>query len=255
MASIPIASLTLAAALALPVASQASTLDYFAKLDPLNGSGVHGRANLKLDTDTYMLKVHLKARGLAPNQLHVQHIHGPIGADGKPAAAVTPSLAGGSDLDGDGIIELAEAIPNYGPILLNLQNPTKPGFDGFPTAPNGKINFKYTYDLSNSPAFGDNVLTDDPDDTFSAADLLPLNLREIVIHGGFLSAGQGFGEGEADGTAGYKTVLPVATGLISPSQSPSPSPVPLPASVWLVLAGLGGLGAIKARRSGAPTAA
>ena len=91
-------------------------------------------------------------------------------------------------------------------------------------------------------AFGLNTLTDDPDDSFSAADLLPLGLREIVLHGGFLAEGQGFGPGEADGTAGYKTVLPVAAGVITAA------PVPLPASVWLIAAALGGLGALRARR-------
>ena len=66
-----------------------------------------------------------------------------------------------------------------------------------------------------------------------------------MLHGGFLDEGQGFGPGEAGGTTAYKTVLPVAAGVITAA------PVPLPASVWLIAAALGGLGALRARR---PTA-
>ncbi|WP_160939569.1 hypothetical protein, partial [Teichococcus coralli] len=36
--------------------------------------------------------------------------------------------------------------------------------------------------------------------------------KEIVLHGLTLQEGQGGGGGEADGTAGYKAVLPVASG-------------------------------------------
>ena len=49
----------------------------------------------------------------------------------------------------------------------------------------------------------------------SKDDLLPLNLREIVLHGMTLQDGEGANSGEADGTAGYKTVLPVACGQIN----------------------------------------
>ncbi len=230
--------LAMAVALGLPAASMASTLNYVADLNPLSGSGVSGRATLALDTATYLLDVHIKARGLAPDQLHVQHIHGTFGPDGKPSQAVTPSFSGGADTDGDGIIELAEGVPFYGPIILNLSQ----GDGSFPMAPKGKVNFHEIYDLSSTPAFGLNAETGAP---FSAADLLPLGLREIVLHGGFLSEGQGFGPGEADGTAGYKTVLPVAAGVITAAA------VPLPASVWLIVAGLGGIGALRARRRAA----
>jgi hypothetical protein len=135
---------------------------------------------------------------------------------------------------------LAEGVPFSGPIILNLSDAD----GGFPTAPKGKVDFHQIYDLSSTPAFAVNAATDKP---FSAEDLLPLDLREIVLHGGFLAEGQGFGPGEADGTAGYKTVLPVAAGVINATTAP----VPLPASVWLIAAGLGGLGALRARRKAA----
>jgi hypothetical protein len=240
MMKIPRLPLAVAVALALPVAAGATSLNYVADLNPLSGSGVSGRATLALDTATNLLDVHVKAKGLTPGQLHVQHIHGTFGPDGRPTQAVTPSFAGGADTDRDGIIELAEGVPFYGPIILNLSD----GAGGFPTAPKGKVNFHQIYDLSSTSAFAVNAATDKP---FSAEDLLPLDLREIVLHGGFLAEGQGFGPGEADGTAGYKTVLPVAAGVINATTAP----VPLPASVWLIAAGLGGLGALRARRKAA----
>jgi hypothetical protein len=232
-----LAAVSLAIAFALPLAAQATTLvSYVAKLDPLSGSGVSGRADLTLDTDTGMLDVRLRASGLAPNQLHVQHIHGTFGPDGKPTQAVTPSFSAGSDTDGDGIIELAEGVPSYGPIVLSLTDAA----GGFPMAPKGRIDYFHTFDLSKTDAFAGNPLPDDPDNKFTVADLLPLNLREIVVHGGFLADGQGFGPGEANGVAGYKTVLPVAAGAIAP--------VPLPAGIWLLGAAIGGLGVLRARR-------
>lgn len=230
----------LAATVSMPLAASAATFNYFARLNPLSGSGVSGGANLSLNTDANTLRVRVRAEGLAPNQLHVQHIHGTFGPDGKPSNAITPSFARGADSDNDGVIELAEGVPFYGPIILSLTDDTKPGTDGFPTAPNGKIDFSFTYDLANTPAFGSNLLTDDPDDTFKAADLMPLGFREIVLHGGFLDEGQGANGGEADGTPGFKTVLPVAAGEIAP--------VPLPAGVWLIGAAIGGLGLMGTRR-------
>lgn len=241
-----LSAVTFAATLLATGGSQAETLNYYSVIKPLSGSGVSGRGSLSLDTETGVLTARIRARGLAPDMTHVQHIHGTFGPDGAPSQSVTPSFAAGADTDGDGIIELGEGVPFYGPIVLSLTDDTKTGLDGFPTAPGGKVDQTYTFDLASTTAFGNNALTDDPDDTFDMTDLLPLYLREIVLHGGFLGEGQGSNGGEADGTAGYKVVLPVAAGTIAP--------VPLPAPALLLIGGIAALGAIRARGRAGNTA-
>ncbi len=248
-----------ALALAAPSFAAAATTNYVAYLNPLSGSGVSGRADLSFDSFDHTLDVRVRATGLAPNQIHIQHIHGTFG-DGTPAAtpahdhdspaapanpgsgmtpsdAEIPSFANGGDADGDGIIELLEGVPFYGPIVLNLGDQTKTGLDAFPTAPDGTIDFTQTYDLDDTASFGTG---------FGFSDLFPLTFRHIVVHGAFLAEGVGAGTpGEADGTAGYKLVLPVAIGDIQLA------PVPLPAAGWMMLAGLGGLAGLRRLRRAA----
>ena len=186
-----------------------SDLFYTTTFTALNGSGATGEAILAYDIQTQRLTVAISASGLEPNQVHIQHIHGfPDGTDAK-----TPTLA--QDVDGDGFIELAEGGVTYGPILLDLAADHENGsgsdnghshgsLEGFPTAPDGKIWFIESYTL---PEQG---LTANP----------MLDLREIIIHGMTVPATAGAGStgpapNEVDGTAGYKLVLPVASGEIS----------------------------------------
>jgi hypothetical protein len=168
----------------------------------LNNSGVTGYAELARSGDS--LTVRIAADGLDPNQAHIQHIHGRIAEDGTAVDSNTPGAA--SDVDGDGFVELAEGLPQYGPILLNLSTPQGAGLDGFPTAPDGKIRYEQTFDLTSMAGFGMGI---------DAANLFPLDLREMVIHGLTVDGSAGAGTpGEIDGTAGYKLVLPVASGEI-----------------------------------------
>ena len=84
----------------------------------LNNSGVTGYAELARSGNS--LTVRVTADGLDPNQVHIQHIHGRVAENGDAVDSNTPGAA--SDLDGDGFVELAEGLPQYGPILLNLSS-------------------------------------------------------------------------------------------------------------------------------------
>ena len=175
---------------------------YTTTFTALNGSGVTGEAIVAYDIQTRTVTVAISASGLEANQPHIQHIHGfPDGTN-----ATTPTLA--QDDDGDGYVELAEGLDTYGPILLNLSTNHDNGvgtdnghdhgdFAGFPTAPDGDIWFVEQYQLA----------ADDP------LTMGSFDLREIVIHGITVPEGAGAGTpGEVDGSAGYKAVLPVASG-------------------------------------------
>lgn len=223
------------ATLAIATASSAATRNYETTLTDISNLGASGRVSFALDTEANTLGVSIRASGLAPDQIHIAHIHGPVDEMGTPTNAVTPSFGAGADTDGDGFIELAEGLPFYGGILLNLSDDTVPGLAGFSTAPGGEISFDYVYNLLTTPNFtpGNSIDT-----------LLPLYLREVVIHGAFLNAGQGSNGGEADGTAGYKLILPVLSGEIVEV----PAPIPLPAAGWALLSGLGGLAALRRLR-------
>lgn len=223
------ATFVLAAALPLPTIAATA---YSAVLNPLNNSGVSGTANLFLDGD--MLTVNLTAFGLEPDQLHVQHIHGLLDSNNMPLDSTSPTIA--QDADGDGFVELAEGLTTYGPILLQLTAPPGDTTSGFPTAPNGQINYSQTFDLSLQSQFGT---------AFSKEQLVPLFLREIVIHGMTVGAVGAGTPGEINGIAEYKPTLPVASGEIFELNV---APVPEPETYALMLAGLALLGGVARRR-------
>jgi hypothetical protein len=220
-------ALALAAGLlTVPALALANPTYYHTTFTTLNDSGVTGNANLMLDGD--MLTVHINASGLQPGMGHAQHIHGTFsdGMTGSNTDATTPTMA--QDANGDGFIELGEGQTTYGPILVPLF-----GSDGsFPTAPDGTIDFTNTYDLTDSSVYQSPLSRDGTVES----DLMPLDFREIVLHG--MNApvditdnanGNSYAMGE------YDPVFPVASGEIVANAMA----VPEPSTIFDMLAGLG----------------
>lgn len=165
----------------------------------LNGTGAHGTISMQLRGNRY-LTVQIDATGLEPGIQHLGHIHG-LASPGAVQNSVCPTTA--QDADHDNYVELAEGLVTYGPIIIGFGN-TDPDMDG-------TVHFRHTYDLNDPNIFQPG---------YSKADVLPLDLREVVLHGLTLQAGQGatnadsIAPNEADGTAGEKAVLPVTCGDI-----------------------------------------
>ena len=178
-------------------------------LGALNSSGVNASAVLAMNTETdgtQYLNVAISATGMTPNQVHAQHVHGLFDGEMTPIDYTSPTIA--NDMDADGMVEVLEGVASYGDVLLPL---TSGG--AMPTAnANGTVSFIANYDLGDDSNFFSPVTMTD----YTAADIMPLALREIVLHG--LDIPDGIGEGtggEADGgTNGYLGILPAAAGEI-----------------------------------------
>ena len=178
---------------------------YNVNLRSLNKSGVIGKAVLTLSTDNRSLTVQIDASGLEKNQLHVGHIHGQVAAGNEPDDSSIPSPK--QDSDRDKFVELAEGQVTYGPILIPLGTDNGGNLD--PDG-DGTIHYRQTFNLTDAAVYNAG---------FNQMSVIgnggnELQLREIIIHGLTVpDAGAGT-SGEVDGTAGYKTVLPVAGGEI-----------------------------------------
>ena len=193
-----------AGAAALAFAAQpAAGQTYKVNLRPLNQSGVTGSGSLTLSPDKSQLTVRIDATGLEPNQLHVAHIHGQVVGDNQPADSSIPSHR--HDSDRDKFVELAEGLVTYGPILITLA--TDNGGNLHPDG-DGTASYQQTFNLNDPATY---------DGGFNKMSVIgagsELHLREIIVHGLTVPA-VGVTPGEVDGTAGYKTVLPVAGGAI-----------------------------------------
>ena len=217
--------LSACAATALMAGSaSALTYKYDVTLESLNDSGVTGSGRITYDESTMMLNVMMDVMGLTPNQMHMAHIHGTPGQD-----SVLPTME--DDADGDGYIEVLEAVGKYGDIMLNLKDPATGQFAAAPGL-GQTLSIDYTYDLT-----GDTDSDESNDllggllqESYSLAEFGPTMLqnREVVFHGARVPGNVGAGTpGEVDGTAGYKGLLPVAAGEITLSSVPLPATLPL----------------------------
>lgn len=124
------------------------------EIDPLNNSGASGHATLILEGKKLTVKIH--AEGLEAGSLHPQHIHGL--ENNENATCPTRS----ADENDNGLIEIGEGLPFYGPVLLPLEP--------FSTATDGTINYEHTFMLGEG-------------ETIAERDLMPLQNRVIVLHG------------------------------------------------------------------------
>ncbi len=196
-------------AFAMGAIQPAQDQDYKVNLRPLNHSNVVGKGTLTLNDDKTRLTVRIDATGLEPGRLHVAHIHGQVTGSNMPADSSIPTRR--QDSDGDKYVELAEGLVTYGPILVSLATDTGGNID--PDG-DGTVHYQQTFDLTDPAIYGD---------TFNKMSLVgdgsALHLREIIIHGMTVPA-VGVLPGEVDGTAGYKTVLPVAGGEIGTPGDP-----------------------------------
>ncbi len=109
-----------------------------ARLNTLNNSGVTGNATVKVQGKK--VNVYYVAKGLAKKLPHAAHIH--YGAEARHEC---PTVR--DDANHDFRLNVAEGIPEYGPIAISLtvRGDTSPAsalaVDRFSTAPKGKINY------------------------------------------------------------------------------------------------------------------
>ncbi len=146
-------------ALAAPALAMASPGTSFrAQLHELNGSGARGTAWVTQQGTS--LTVRIQASGLEANQVHLRHIHGgPTAVAGQSTVEVSKCPTPQADVSGDGIISVAEGVPDYGAVILNLGN--------FMTT-TGSIDDTLTFTLA------------------SGSPIPPLERRAIVLHGMFV---------------------------------------------------------------------
>lgn len=149
------------------------TKKYVAALEPLN-AGMHynqetnstpyeiprasGWARIKVKGDD--LSVKIKMRGVAPGIAHSQHIH---------AGPACPDPA--TDPNKDGVLDVLEGLPAYGPILVNLDSDLRSNAAGmFPMA---NYYGRYTYSADGSKKHIE----------YEIKEALRLKTRHVVIHG------------------------------------------------------------------------
>lgn len=207
----PLLALVAAGALAVPLATSSAGAHprppmFGATLMPVphdptadNGSNASGLARMVLDGRT--LSVHVDARNLTPGG-HVMHIHGQ-----EQAEAECPAREARDDRVDDGLIDTAEGLPDYGPILVTFSTVggTTPAdalaLDRAPMAArDGRFSYQRRFELPTDVARN-------------------LDDHHIVIHGHDLN-GDGVYPNGPDGSLGagvpLEAELPVACGEIQP---------------------------------------
>ncbi len=81
--------------------------------DPARDGGSQVSGNARITVEGNQVTVRIQAKGLTPNLVHVQHIHG-IGQNECPTAEAR------NDRVDDGLIDTVEGLPDYGEIRVSL---------------------------------------------------------------------------------------------------------------------------------------
>jgi hypothetical protein len=151
--------------------ASADVKTFVVDMAPLNSSGVDAEITMTI-TDAKTLTVSIVASGLEPGKPHPQHIHG----FQKPKTDATcPTIE--ADANGDGIVDVGEGLPDYGPIILPL------------------VPFDLVDDFGN--------LEYEATFTINPGTMQPLHKRVVVMHGMTIN-----------GNGGYVPSLPIACGQI-----------------------------------------
>jgi hypothetical protein len=178
-----------AAAAAAPPAEAAPRVGTFSvHLGPLNQDGT---GSVTLVQQGTMVTVHLQASGL-DGGVHVAHLHGV-----RQAMNECPTLA--FDRDGNGLVDLAEGLPAYGPVQVTLSQGTNDR--------GTSLDYTRTYAHLDS---GDGV-----------ASLGALDRYVVVVHGVDLNGDglatnpdvQGDGPGDPDD---HEITMPALCGTVEP---------------------------------------
>jgi hypothetical protein len=108
------------------------------RLNPLNSSGVTGKATVHQEGERVLVEV--TARRLAPNLPHAQHIH-----FGAQARHECPTIA--DDANGDFRLTTTDGAPAYGPVRVSLTTKGDTSADSvlavdrYPTASKGQVDY------------------------------------------------------------------------------------------------------------------
>lgn len=150
-----------------------------------------GNATITLKGD--VVTVHIEATGVTAADIHPQHIHaGPRCPDAS------------ADVNGDSFVDVLEGLPDYGPILVNLDSDLSSNAAGmFPIAGGSGVNNASSYTYS---AVGSRTHIQDEIQT-----ALKLGTRHVVIHGIDLSSALPDSVATI-GTLPNELTLPVACG-------------------------------------------
>lgn len=154
VASMSLVALVVAATTGSASSRSAKGQKYQAKLkpvphDPASDAGSSSRGKVKvLARRDGTLKVRLKARRTSARLPHAVHIHG----KDDPEVATCPGPERRDDIVDDGLIETAEGLDDYGPVLVSFttrgdtSEESILALDRFPVAKrNGLLKYKRTF--------------------------------------------------------------------------------------------------------------